>query len=229
MKDKLWFFGAFRNAHYDKPIANTFDVPAGAQRPGGVQAVPGDARLVRAGRLGREDGQPDRPPDLADVAAQQVRGLHGPRDAPARPRDGRLTDPATGVGRVAHADLRDRLGQVDVDGVVEAAASRPASRSTASATTTSTRTASTSRTPHAGLVRRRAQERQQHRPAVERVERAARQLPRQVQRDRRRCRTSPARTTSRSASSGCSGARTGAGTPRTPISTRSTTTARRCR
>ena len=33
MKDKLWFFGAFRNAHYDKPIANTFNVPAGANAP----------------------------------------------------------------------------------------------------------------------------------------------------------------------------------------------------
>src|SRR6185295_12979915 len=29
VKDTLWFFGAFRNAHYDKPIANTFYVPAG--------------------------------------------------------------------------------------------------------------------------------------------------------------------------------------------------------
>src|SRR5262245_35931221 len=28
-KDKLWFFGAFRNAHYDKPIANTFVLPSG--------------------------------------------------------------------------------------------------------------------------------------------------------------------------------------------------------
>ena len=33
VKDKLWFFGAFRNAHYDKPIANTFNVPAGANAP----------------------------------------------------------------------------------------------------------------------------------------------------------------------------------------------------
>ena len=32
-KDKLWFFGAFRRAHYDKPIANTFNVPAGANIP----------------------------------------------------------------------------------------------------------------------------------------------------------------------------------------------------
>src|SRR5579871_3004835 len=29
VKDKLWFFGAFRNAHYDKPIANTYVLPAG--------------------------------------------------------------------------------------------------------------------------------------------------------------------------------------------------------
>src|SRR5215468_1351458 len=30
LKDRLWFFGAFRRAHYDKPIANTFYVPANA-------------------------------------------------------------------------------------------------------------------------------------------------------------------------------------------------------
>jgi hypothetical protein len=33
MKDKLWFFGAFRRAHYDKPIANTFNVPSGSSAP----------------------------------------------------------------------------------------------------------------------------------------------------------------------------------------------------
>jgi len=32
-KDKLWFFGAFRKARYDKPIANTFDLPAGVPAP----------------------------------------------------------------------------------------------------------------------------------------------------------------------------------------------------
>src|SRR5499427_2740088 len=30
LRDRLWFFGAFRRAHYDKPIANTFYVPANA-------------------------------------------------------------------------------------------------------------------------------------------------------------------------------------------------------
>ena len=34
-KDKLWFFGAFRHARYDKPIANTFVVPAGIPYPKG--------------------------------------------------------------------------------------------------------------------------------------------------------------------------------------------------
>ena len=29
LKNKLWFFGAFRKARYDRPIANTFAIPAG--------------------------------------------------------------------------------------------------------------------------------------------------------------------------------------------------------
>src|SRR4051812_30814496 len=32
-KDKLWFYGAFRHARYDKPIANTFITPAGVPYP----------------------------------------------------------------------------------------------------------------------------------------------------------------------------------------------------
>ncbi|MFN7916447.1 MAG: TonB-dependent receptor [Vicinamibacterales bacterium] len=32
-KDKLWFYGAFRKARYDKPIANTFVTPAGVPYP----------------------------------------------------------------------------------------------------------------------------------------------------------------------------------------------------
>src|SRR5260221_3741280 len=30
VKDKLWFFGAFRRAHYNKPIANTFNLGSGS-------------------------------------------------------------------------------------------------------------------------------------------------------------------------------------------------------
>ena len=33
VKDTLWFFGAFRNAHYDKPIANTFTLPTNLSAP----------------------------------------------------------------------------------------------------------------------------------------------------------------------------------------------------
>jgi Carboxypeptidase regulatory-like domain/TonB-dependent Receptor Plug Domain len=35
VKNKLWFFGAFRRAYYDKPIANTFVTPAGVPFPVG--------------------------------------------------------------------------------------------------------------------------------------------------------------------------------------------------
>ena len=52
---------------------------------------------------------------------------------------------------------------------------------------------------HRRLVPERPQERRQHGPPVERLERAAGQLPGPLQRCRRRRRTSPARTTSRSA------------------------------
>ena len=38
-KDKLWFYGAFRHARYDKPIANTFVTPAGVAYPAGLPAV----------------------------------------------------------------------------------------------------------------------------------------------------------------------------------------------
>ena len=35
LRDKLWFYGAFRKARYDKPIANTFNLPAGVPAPVG--------------------------------------------------------------------------------------------------------------------------------------------------------------------------------------------------
>jgi hypothetical protein len=37
-KDKLWFYGAYRKARYDKPIANTFVTPAGVPFPQGYAA-----------------------------------------------------------------------------------------------------------------------------------------------------------------------------------------------
>jgi len=33
VKDKVWFFAALRNAHYDKPIANTYVLPANVSAP----------------------------------------------------------------------------------------------------------------------------------------------------------------------------------------------------
>ena len=62
---------------------------------------------------------------------------------------GRLHRSGHGIVRVAHADFRDRFREVDVDGVVEAALRRPASRSTASDTTTCIRTGSISRSQSA--------------------------------------------------------------------------------
>jgi hypothetical protein len=54
MKDKLWFFGAFRRAHYDKPIANTFDLPAGpTSRRRSTRAWRTRARAIRASRTRR--------------------------------------------------------------------------------------------------------------------------------------------------------------------------------
>ena len=35
LRDKLWFYGAFRKARYDKPIANTFNLPANVPAPVG--------------------------------------------------------------------------------------------------------------------------------------------------------------------------------------------------
>ena len=141
---------------------------------------------------GVSDEKMDNPvvaPHLADVAAQQVRGLHGPRDAPARPRDGRAHRSDDRLGRVAHADLRDRLGEVDVDGVVEAAASKRGFSFNRERYDNLYQHGICAERGTAAWYRNVAQERQQHAAAVERVERAAGQLPGPLQRAWRRCRT----------------------------------------
>ncbi len=44
VRDKLWFFGAYRKARYDKPIANTFQLPANVPPPQGfAQCLSGAA------------------------------------------------------------------------------------------------------------------------------------------------------------------------------------------
>ena len=52
VKDKLWFFGAFRSAHYDKPIANTFVTPSNLSFPVGF-------RQCRDGVISCEQGVSD--------------------------------------------------------------------------------------------------------------------------------------------------------------------------
>ena len=76
IKNKLWFFGAFRQAYYDKPIANTFQTDGSLPYPQAYAARARQPGELRAGHLRREDGQPGRPPDVAGVGAQQVRRLH---------------------------------------------------------------------------------------------------------------------------------------------------------
>ena len=114
MKDKLWFFGAFRRAHYDKPIANTFDLPAGANIPKAFKTCLDNPSSC-------EQGVSDEKMDNPVVRLTWQISLHGSRDALPRPRDGRQHRPGDRVGRVAYPDVRDRLGQVDIDRVVQAA------------------------------------------------------------------------------------------------------------
>jgi hypothetical protein len=56
IQNTLWFFGAFRHARYDKPIANTFYVPAGMKFPAGYAAC-------IAGTLSCEQGVSDEKMD----------------------------------------------------------------------------------------------------------------------------------------------------------------------
>jgi hypothetical protein len=92
--DKLWFFGAFRKARYDKPIANTFDLPSGVPAPQAfAQCLSGAISWSRASR--RKDGQPRRPPHLAGVAANKFAVYY---DRALRLRGaamGNATDPRT--------------------------------------------------------------------------------------------------------------------------------------
>jgi len=53
MKNKLWFFGAYRRARYDRPIANTFTIPANATN------VPQAFANCLAGASGCEQGISD--------------------------------------------------------------------------------------------------------------------------------------------------------------------------
>ena len=151
-----------------------------------LRAVRREPGQLRAGHLGREDGQPGRPPHVADVRrATSSRSTWTARCACAATRWAALTDPTHRVGRVAHADVRAPARRSGPRRCRRSCSSRAASRSTASATTTCIRTGIFAERGTAGVVQQRPQERQQHRAPVERVERAARQLPGPLQPARR--------------------------------------------
>jgi hypothetical protein len=142
MKNKLWFFGSFRQAYYDKPIANTFQTDGSLPYPQAYASCA--ARPDRASRASRTRRWPTRSaPHLADLGAQQVRRLHGSRAAPARPRHGRADRSEHRVGDLEHAAVHDRIGEVDRRRCRRSCCSRPGSRSIASTTTTCISPAST--------------------------------------------------------------------------------------
>jgi hypothetical protein len=95
MKDKLWFFGAFRRAHYDKPIANTFNVPTGATAPAFFRqclASPGSCEQ------GISDEKMDNPIVRVTWQASSRNKFAAYMDRAMRFRGhamGSLTDPAT--------------------------------------------------------------------------------------------------------------------------------------
>ena len=97
LKDRLWFFGAFRRAHYDKPIANTFYVPANAaSTPAGFAqclASPG------ACEQGISDEKMDNPVARFTWQMTPRNKFAAYMDRAMRLRGhamGSLTDPATG-------------------------------------------------------------------------------------------------------------------------------------
>jgi hypothetical protein len=59
IKNKLWFFGAFRKARYDRPIANTFAIPSGT--PNISQAFAACQRTPDSCEQGTSDEKMDNP------------------------------------------------------------------------------------------------------------------------------------------------------------------------
>jgi len=96
VKDKVWFFGAFRRAHYDKPIANTFVLPSNLSPTAGFAAC-------KAGAISCDQGISD---EKMDNPVARITWQISPRNKFAAYMDramrlrghamGSLTDPATG-------------------------------------------------------------------------------------------------------------------------------------
>ncbi len=95
MKDKLWFYGAFRKARYDKPIANTFVTPAGVPFPQGFQQC---AQKVVSCEQGISDEKMDNPIARLTWQVSPRNKLAVYNDRAMRLRGhamGSLTDPTT--------------------------------------------------------------------------------------------------------------------------------------
>ena len=123
MKNKLWFFGAFRQAYYDKPIANTFQTDGSVPFPAGLRSAAPAAR-ARASRASptrrwttRSSASPGRCRSATSSRSTSDRALRLRGHAM-----GVADRPEHRVGDLEHAELRDRLAEVDLDAVVEAAA-----------------------------------------------------------------------------------------------------------
>ena len=177
MKDKLWFFTAYRRAYYDKFVPNTFDLPAGMSAPAGfasclqtsADCAQGESPEKMDNPIGRLTWQISQKNKLARVLR--------PRPAPARRGDEQQHRPGDGFGGVEHPDLLHWVGQVDLDPVVAAPA-----RGRRLLQHGTLRQPLPGRDPgraqHPGVVPERPQGRPEHRLPVECVGRAAGQLPR---------------------------------------------------
>ena len=122
VKNKLWFFGAFRKAKYDRPIANTFYTPEGLPFPAGYAACASGAVSCEQGISDEKMDNPVLRLTWQVSDRNKIAALRRSRAAPAWTRDGLVDRPAHRVGDLEHAHLRHRVAEVHVDDLLEAAA-----------------------------------------------------------------------------------------------------------
>ena len=195
LRDKLWFFGAYRRAHYDKFVPNTFDLPGGVAPPAGLRQ-PVSSRAV-ACEQGESPEKMDNPILRLTWQASQRNKFAVYYDRALRLRAAAMTnntDPATAsvvwntpIFATGSAKWTSTLSS---SLLLETGVSFNRERYDNLYQHGHPR-----RAQHPGVVPERPQERPQHRLPVERLVGAAGQLPRPLHGVERRCPTSPARTT----------------------------------
>ena len=123
VKNKLWFYGAFRKARYDRPIANTFIIPAGTAN------IPAAFAACQQNPGGCEQGISDEKMDNPIVrltwqmTERNKLAVYGDRALRLRGHAmGALTDQTTASVEWNTPWFGTGLGEVDLDRVVEAAA-----------------------------------------------------------------------------------------------------------